>query len=214
MKSLNTELKITDEIQNSINAILRIAVSDERKKVLEPLVSYIKNKIELQDKIYLNFICTHNSRRSQFSQIWADTASIFYNIPIESFSGGVEITELNEQVLISLKNCGFFIEREKIYNSGHEIFMFSTLQSLRMFSKLYNDPINPKDKFAAIMTCSHADKNCPIISGAEIRIPIMYDDPKLFDNTPEKASKYHECCLQIASEMFYLFSQVKILINE
>ena len=92
--------------------------------------------------------------------------------------------------------------------------MFPTLQSLRMFSKLYNDPINPKDKFAAIMTCSHADKNCPIISGAEIRIPIMYDDPKLFDNTPEKVSKYQECCLQIASEMFYLFSQVKILINE
>ena len=60
------------------------------------------------------------------------------------------------------------------------------------------------------MTCSHADENCPFIAGAEKRIPITYEDPKKFDNTPEQLAKYNERSLQIATELFYVFSKVKI----
>ena len=59
------------------------------------------------------------------------------------------------------------------------------------------------------MTCSHADGNCPFIAGAEKRIPITYEDPKLFDNTEQQAAKYEERSLQIATEMLYIFSQIK-----
>jgi arsenate reductase len=45
------------------------------------------------------------------------------------------------------------------------------------------------------------------IAGAEKRIPITYEDP--FDNTPQQAEKYQERSLQIATEMLYVFSQIK-----
>lgn len=59
------------------------------------------------------------------------------------------------------------------------------------------------------MTCSQADGGCPFISGAEKRIAITYDDPKAFDNTDQQTEKYNERSLQIATEMFYVFSQIK-----
>jgi arsenate reductase len=77
------------------------------------------------------------------------------------------------------------------------------------FSKLYNDDFNPEEEFAAIMTCSQADGGCPFISGAEKRIPITFEDPKVFDNTPQQKEMYQERSLQIATEMFYVFSQIK-----
>ena len=58
------------------------------------------------------------------------------------------------------------------------------------------------------MTCSQADEACPFIAGAEKRIPITYDDPKVFDNTPQQFEKYQERSAQIATEMFYVFSQI------
>lgn len=58
-------------------------------------------------------------------------------------------------------------------------------------------------------TCSQADENCPLITGAEVRIPITYEDPKVADGTIHQASIYQERSLQIASEMFYIFSKMK-----
>jgi arsenate reductase len=59
------------------------------------------------------------------------------------------------------------------------------------------------------MTCSQADGGCPLITGAEKRIPITFDDPKAFDNTPLQEEKYEERSNQIASEMLFVFSQIK-----
>jgi len=58
------------------------------------------------------------------------------------------------------------------------------------------------------MTCDHADENCPFIPGTEQRIPVRYEDPKAFDNTPLEAEKYDERSVQIATEMFYVFSKI------
>jgi arsenate reductase len=60
-------------LSKSIVITKNISVSDERKALLQPLVDYIQNKVNLQEQIRLNFICTHNSRRSHLSQIWAQT---------------------------------------------------------------------------------------------------------------------------------------------
>jgi len=81
------------------------------------------------------------------------------------------------------------------------------------FSKTFDAAFNPKSEFAAVMTCSHADANCPFIPGAEKRIPVKYDDPKAFDNTSQQAEKYKERSSQIAAEMFYVFSKVSQLTN-
>ena len=77
-----------------------------------------------------------------------------------------------------------------------------------MFSKLYDDASNPDADFAAVMTCSEADKNCPYIPGAESRIQLLYDDPKEFDGTAEETEKYDERASQIAAELFYFFAQI------
>ena len=58
------------------------------------------------------------------------------------------------------------------------------------------------------MTCSQADGGCPFIVGAEKRIPVTFEDPKVFDNTAQQAEKYKERSLQIATELFYVFSQI------
>ena len=76
------------------------------------------------------------------------------------------------------------------------------------FSKTLDDEFNPTSEFAAIMTCTQADEGCPFIAGAEKRIPITFEDPKAFDNTPQEAEKYNERSVQIATEMFYVFSQI------
>ncbi|RYG17453.1 MAG: protein-tyrosine-phosphatase, partial [Chitinophagaceae bacterium] len=78
------------------------------------------------------------------------------------------------------------------------------------FSKKYDHSFNPNLAFAAVMTCSQADGGCPFIAGAEKRIPITFEDPKVSDNTPEQNEIYTERSLTIASEMFFVFSQIKM----
>jgi arsenate reductase len=58
------------------------------------------------------------------------------------------------------------------------------------------------------MTCSQADIGCPVIFGASERFSIPFDDPKVFDNTAEQAEKYREKSLQIATNLYYIFSQL------
>ena len=74
---------------------------------------------------------------------------------------------------------------------------------------MYDDPINKASRFAAVMTCDHADENCPFIPGTEQRIPVRYEDPKAFDDSDIESDKYDERSLQIASEMWHVFSQIK-----
>ena len=77
------------------------------------------------------------------------------------------------------------------------------------FSKKYDNDFNPKNNFIAILTCTQADGGCPFLTGAESRVPITFEDPKIFDNMPQQTEKYIERSLQIATEMFYVFSQIK-----
>lgn len=70
--------KIESYIKSLLNEFYQI--SDERKELLNPFVNYILQKYKLNEIINSIFICTHNSRRSQFAQIWAKVASVFYGI--------------------------------------------------------------------------------------------------------------------------------------
>jgi arsenate reductase len=61
------------EILKKITTFSAENISAERKEILQTLVDYIHSKRETNQTIRLNFICTHNSRRSHLSQIWAQT---------------------------------------------------------------------------------------------------------------------------------------------
>jgi len=196
-------------LSSTIAIVRKQSISEERKIVLQPLINYIQEKIDDGNAINLNFICTHNSRRSQFSQIWAQTAADYFGIPTNCYSGGVEVTAFNQRAVSSIKRSGFEVSFKGDTNPFYFISNSSDGEPISAFSKLFDDPMNSADQFAAVMTCSHADENCPLIPGTEKRIPVRYDDPKEFDDTPQEAAMYDARSMQIASEMFYVFSQIK-----
>lgn len=202
---------MNQKIEKVISGLSIDKISAERKQVLQPLIDFIQTKVDHDKEVSINFICTHNSRRSHLSQIWAQTMAANFGIKnVKTYSGGTEATAMFPKVGETLVNQGFEIQKiADVKNPIYAIKFDDNSHPIIAFSKKYDDEFNPKSNFAAIMTCSHADGNCPFIAGAEKRIPITYEDPKLFDNTEQQAEKYEERSLQIASEMMYIFSQIK-----
>ena len=197
-------------ILNQINTFSEEAISAERKEILKPLADYIQSKINNNETIRLNFICTHNSRRSHLSQIWAQTMAFYFKIKnVFCYSGGTETTAMFPKVAETLINQGFQIQ--KLGDSENPVYAVKYAESeaaIICFSKTYDNPFNPKGKFGAIMTCNNADEGCPFVLGAEARFPIKYDDPKVFDNTILQNEKYAERSLEIAQEMWWVFSKI------
>lgn len=195
----------------TIESIWKTTVSKERKDVLQPLIAYIQTKIDSHQPIRLNFICTHNSRRSHLSQIWAQTMAFHFGIKnVFCYAGGTEATAMFPKVGEILTKQGFQIQQlSNDINPVYAVKYDENGASIICFSKTFDDAFNPKSEFAAIMTCSSADEACPFISGAEKRFPIRYDDPKAFDGTELMDAKYTERSLEIASEMNYVFSNIK-----
>lgn len=196
-------------LQNHIEKAQALPILEERKEVLQVLIDYIQKKVVHNQEINLNFICTHNSRRSQFSQIWGKVAASYHGVEINSFSGGVEVTAFNERAVASIKRFGFKVSKEGESNPKYFVFYSNDEDPIVTFSKVYDDAANALYGFAAVMTCSHADENCPFIPGAEARIPVRYEDPKAFDDTDQEAEMYDTRSLQIASELLYVFSRIK-----
>ncbi|OEI79968.1 protein-tyrosine-phosphatase [Formosa algae] len=198
------------KISNHIESFDFSQISEARKQTLQPLVDYIQGKYATQSEIRLNFICTHNSRRSHLSQIWSQAAAHHFNIKqVYCYSGGTEATAMFPMVAETLVNNGFDIQKlSEDSNPVYAVKFDGNQAAVIGFSKRFDDAFNPESEFAAIMTCSQADQGCPFIGGAEKRIPITFEDPKAFDNTPQQAEKYNERSLQIAQEMFYVFSKI------
>lgn len=182
-----------------------------RKETVKQLAELVQNKIVSGKTVYLNFICTHNSRRSHLAQLWAQTAAHYYGIKnVECFSGGTEATAFNPRAVKAMQTAGFDISIAKEgSNPVYEVRYAEDAYPVIAFSKKYDDAFNHNKDFAAIMTCSHADENCPLVLGASARIALTYDDPKEFDGTPLETAKYAERVDQIGREILYAFSQVE-----
>lgn len=200
-----------ENLSKTIKSITEVSVSEERKEVLNSLVDYIQSNLNNQEEIRLNFICTHNSRRSHLSQVWAQTMAFHFGInKVFCYSGGTEATAMFPKVGETLTKQGFEIQKlSQEPNPVYAVKFDSNQHPIICFSKAYFDEFNPKTRFGAIMICNNADEGCPMVLGAEARFPIKYDDPKAFDGTDLMDEKYAERSLQIASEMYYVFSQVK-----
>ncbi|WP_298341289.1 protein-tyrosine-phosphatase [uncultured Algibacter sp.] len=199
-----------ESISNTINALEINKISEGRKAILKPLIGYLQNKIESNKSIRLNFICTHNSRRSHLSQIWAQTMAAYYSINnVSCYSGGTEATAMFPKVGETLVNQGFKINTLSDGNNPVYSIKFSENEpALIAFSKEFSNAFNPTSEFAAIMTCSSADEACPMVLGCDKRIPITYEDPKKSDGTPLQTETYLKRSLQIATEMKYVFSSL------
>jgi protein-tyrosine phosphatase/arsenate reductase len=195
-----------DQLVNQFDTI-----PSERKELLCKISAYIQYKKDGNLPINLMYVCTHNSRRSHFGQIWAAVAASFFGIEnVHTFSGGTEATAFNPNAIQALKETGFEITTEELITNPIYKVAYGTnkLHFTTCFSKVYEDSFNPASNFAAIMTCSDAEQNCPFIPGVELRIGTTYYDPKAFDGTPQQAEKYVERSNQIARECMYVFSKI------
>src|SRR5690625_4440314 len=97
------------EIRSVIQKLKPEGISEKRKAVLQPLVDFIQKNVDYkQANIRLHFICTHNSRRSHLSQVWAQALAYHFNINnIVCYSGGTETTAVYPMVIETLEESGF-----------------------------------------------------------------------------------------------------------
>ena len=135
----------------------------------------------------------------------------YFNLKnIYCYSGGTEATAMFPKVAETLYNQGFQIQvLSENENPVYAVKFAENEHAVICFSKVYRNEFNPKNNFAAIMTCNNADEGCPIVSGAEARFPIKYNDPKSFDGTDMQSAKYAERSLEIAQEMWWMFRSLK-----
>lgn len=198
------------ELLAFIGSLSTKEISASRKNELNPIANYISKRIEAGSVVNLNFICTHNSRRSHFAQVWAQVIASFLNLNLmRCYSGGTEATAVYSSVLETFEKTGFKISR--LSEGQNPVFAINFAQdefSIIAFSKKYDHSFNP-NHFIAIMTCDDADQNCPFIPSAEKRFKMTFEDPKISDQTEVEAETYRERSRQIATEILYVLQQAK-----
>jgi arsenate reductase len=184
-------------------------IGSGRRQQLAPVSDYIRKQSAAGKPVKLTFICTHNSRRSHLSQVWAKTAAAHYGVAdVETFSGGSEVSAFNPRAIAALRRAGFEIpELLEVGNPKYEVKWHSSATPMVCFSKKYDQAPNPSSNFAAVMVCTQADKACPLVAGADARFSVPYEDPKAFDDTPEEQRMYDERTAQIARELLFVFAQ-------
>ena len=200
------------KLRNTIDQLIQHFdhIPQERKELLQEVAEYIGSELRQNDSVKLNFICTHNSRRSHLSQIWTQTAAAHYGIGgVQTFSGGTEATAFNPRAVAAVERAGFHVKNPGGDNPKYKVKYAEDSEPMTCFSKTFDDPSNPSQDFAAIMTCSDADENCPFVPGTSFRKAVTYRDPKESDGTDQEKETYDERCLQIGREMFYMMSLVQ-----
>lgn len=186
------------------------SIPTDRIKKLLRLTEYIVERKKHDKKSELIFICTHNSRRSHISQIWASAAAAAsQHGDVRCYSGGTEVTAFHPNAIEALRRAGFSIEAPATHSDNpiYPVSFSEKADPLACFSKLYDDAANPQSDFAAVMTCSQADAECPYIPGA-YRISLPFEDPKRADGDPDESTVYDQTVDEIGREMLYAFSMI------
>jgi len=188
----------------------RDGIPRARRQALIRLADVIAQALAERGVARLVFVCTHNSRRSHFAQVWAVACARRFAVHgIEAFSAGTESTAVHPRVLDTLEEAGFRVDRGCAgANPRHDVWIDESIGAVRLWSKTLADPAIPGEGFIAVMTCSDADAACPHVRGAAARVSLAYEDPKRFDGTAGEAAGYAQRCRQIGREMALVFSRL------
>jgi len=197
--------------QEILKSLFTATPRAKRMEELDALAALLKEHSE--DGLAVNFICTHNSRRSHFSEVLFRTAVKYYGHEnVETFSGGTEGTALYPEVAESFKRHGFTAVKDLAPDNPHWQIFHPLLESEDhtpfLFSKAYHEAPNPASGFVAVMVCDSANEACPLVVGAAARFPLTFVDPKRSDETPECSAVYDATLKEIAAEMGYLARQL------
>jgi arsenate reductase (thioredoxin) len=189
-------------------------LSEEHREAVAILSNYVTHKLDTGVPPAIQFICTHNSRRSQMAQAWSAAIADYFGLAVRSYSGGTEATQIAPLTLEALYECGFDVAEEDGDNAKTKVAWRPNSAGATLFSKRFDYSGNVSKKFLAVMTCSDADENCPVVPGAEERIPLTFEDPGKFDNTEEALDEYISTCLNIGYVLFLAYARAKELIND
>jgi arsenate reductase len=187
----------------------------ERMARLRGIAEWIRRQREQGRDAHLVFICTHNSRRSQFAQVWAQVAAHKFGLDnVHAWSAGTEATAVAGPVIEALEAQGFRMDGAGDYDvdgkriqTGYLVNYDDAVSPVHLYSKTIDAPDNPAGDFAAIMVCSDADEHCPFVPGAAVRFSLPFEDPKVNDGTADEAKTYEERSLAIAREILYVMQQ-------
>jgi len=183
-------------------------IPEKRRGILAEVTQFTRERSIAGDTADLLFICTHNSRRSQFAHVWAEVVAWYMKFDaVRNFSGGTEVSACAPATIAALQRCGFITTKESETGNPHYLVSFSDERPpIVLFSKACTHATNPQSGFCAVMMCADADEACPIVTGAMKRVSLSYNDPKRSDGTTEEQHIYDMRCREIAREMLYTFS--------
>jgi len=194
-----------------IESLKSHSIPEERMGLLDAVADRLTSLEVNAKRTTLLYVCTHNSRRSQFSQVWAEYFARHFNLSnLDIQSCGTEVTACNFRVIYTLRNLGFKVVNPGGTNPKLQVYSDANAKPITLYSKKIETCIaeNTSDQVIAMMTCDHADQNCPVIPEVSDRIQLLYEDPKVKDDTPEEIERYAERCRQIGEEMCYLMSKI------
>ena len=170
--------------------------SEKEKEELNKIVYQINSSIIESRNIV--FICTHNSRRSQYCEVWGNVFSILYNEKLTLYSAGTVSTNVYPEVINSFSRAG-------LETKSNNTIVFNNTP-IKLDSKTL-DEIGAK-KFISLITCSDAEKSCPIDKRSIKNIQFFHRDPKAFDDTPQEIEAYDSICFIIAKQLNYIIKRI------
>lgn len=183
-------------------------VNGQRTQSIQYILDAINSDMKNNAQSHVCFICTHNSRRSQFSQAWMAVLSQKFNLPITVYSAGTEKTACNQRTVDSLLRNGFKLISKTDDANNPEFHLEYQGYDVKLTSKTIDDLNNVPD-YLAVMTCGDADENCPYIPAAKHRISLTYKDPKYADDTDIEAQTYDNCCAEIKADLSDILKKLK-----
>lgn len=200
-------------LEQNISQILDASttLNADRVALLENAAKQMKVIVDAKGEASLLFVCTHNSRRSHFSDVWARVAAEHYGVDgVSCASCGTEATEANPRTVASLRRTGFDIPIPVASENPVYTFSYGD-RKIELFSKAFGHSSLPTSAIVAMMCCDDADVKCPVVPGADARVPLHYVDPKVSDGQDFEEVTYDERSHEIAAEMFFLLRAYKEL---
>jgi arsenate reductase (thioredoxin) len=193
-------------------------IEEPHRAAAAELVNWIATNYQPGKPLAVIVVCTGNSRRSILGSTMGNIAAAYYGMPeIHFYSGGTAPSAFNSRAIATLKEIGVEVEpsgKEAPRGSSGEanpiyrVRWGTGLERLE-FSKSYSDAHNPQSGFVAIMVCSQADAECPVVKGASKRISAPYADPKEYDGAEFEAVKYAERRDEIGRFMLSVLMQAR-----
>lgn len=211
---LSSQNVFSEQLKDYINIIEKTenSIDTERKNELLEISKYISDKAKNNKEFYPVFICTHNSRRSIFCEVWFWLATKYYNkTNLLPLSAGVDINTINPRTIEALRRAGFDIyKNDKInLNPPYAIILNPKKEVLLINSKKYEFPMVFDKNYCEIMVCSDKEMTCPVFERKSKRFSIPYTDLRTSDNSSTEQKDYDARCKQIAAEMFFIVKNIR-----